>query len=237
MQIRGSLSPRLEAVISLVRQGAVTADIGCDHAFVSIELIKRNISEYAYLCDVRTGPLQAADSNVNDHCVKNNVKKDSFFKLILSDGLQELENIEPAPTDVIIAGMGGELIARIMTDSKYSRVNGIRFILQPMTSQYELRKYLAKNGIEILTERYVKEDGKIYQIMLCEYTGEIYEPSDGEAEAGSPRRVCETDREQYNSLIERKVDKLKKIAALKAASGNDIGNETNMIKELSGLKF
>ncbi len=237
MQIRGTLSPRLEAVISLVRQGVVTADIGCDHAFVSIELIRRKISEFAYLCDIRKGPLSSADANVNDYCLKNFEEKEKRFKLVLTDGLHGLENASPEPDDIIIAGMGGELIARIMSESRYSKKAGVRFVLQPMTSQYELRRYLAQNGLEILQERYTREDSKIYQMILCTYTGDTYELSDAEAEVGSPEKTAISEHALYSELINKKIEKLKKIAALKAASGNCTDDEMHMIKELSNLKF
>ncbi len=235
MQIKGSLSPRLEAVISLVRKGVVTADIGCDHAFVSIELIKRDISRFAYLSDVRKGPLSSAEANVKEYCVKNSADMNGSFSFVLSDGLHGLENSMPEPEDIIIAGMGGELISRILSESKYSRDTEVRFILQPMTSQYELRRYLAQNGIRILTEKYVKEEKKIYQVILCRYTGEEYALIDGEAEVGIREKADDT--ELYNELIDKKVDTLKKIAANKAASGKDTEYEIKMAEELLGLKF
>ncbi len=235
MQIKGSLSPRLEAVISLVRNGVVTADIGCDHAFVSIELISRGISRFAFLSDVRRGPLDSAEKNVRQYCMKNSVDMNGSFSFVLSDGLHGIENAVPKPQDIIIAGMGGELIARILSESKYSRDSDVNFILQPMTSQLELRKYLSKNGMETLRECYVKEDKKIYQMILCKYTGVIYELTEGEAEVGVQSKV--DNRQLYCELIDKKTDTLKKIAANKAANGNDTDHEFMMIEELSKLKF
>ncbi len=235
MQVKGSLSPRLEAVISLVRHGVVTADIGCDHAFVSVELVKRKISKYAYLCDIRQGPLNAANVNVNEYCAKSHTDKESFFKLVLTDGLCGLKDVSPEPCDIIIAGMGGELIAKILDESEYSRKVGVRFILQPMTSQYELRKYLASSGIGIISQRYIKEDNKIYQIILCEYNGVPYTVSDVEAEVGWTDSVHTSDGDVYLKLIEKKISEYKKIAAARVQSGVDNTHQLHMADDLENL--
>ena len=156
---------RFDAIISQVRKGSSVADIGCDHAYVSCKLVQLGISKRVYASDVREGPLQAAKANIERYGFSNHITAH------LADGLDGVENF--APDDIIIAGMGGELISNIINKSKYVKNSNVNLILQPMTSTYELRVYLLQNGFEIKSELLCRDSGKIYEIILCSYSGNI----------------------------------------------------------------
>lgn len=156
------LTPRLECILKYVNADTA-ADIGTDHAYVSIELIKRKKANKVISADVRKGPLDIAAANINKNGLSEKIETR------LGSGLSVLKCGE-ADT-VIIAGMGGELICDILnSDIEKARLTNL--VLQPMNSQYELRKWLHKNGFSILNEDIECEEHRVYNIITAKYTGE-----------------------------------------------------------------
>lgn len=170
------LDNRLLTCSSFVSNNSIAADIGTDHAYLSAYLVEKGISRYVYACDINDGPLQYARATVAAQGL------DEKIEVLKSDGLEALENKEL--TDVIIAGMGGELIARILGDSSLSQ-SGINLVLQPMTKVTFLRKWLYENGYEIRKEKAAKEDHFLYTIFDVIYSGEKYIPSEYECIRGA----------------------------------------------------
>lgn len=212
---------RFDTIISLVRRGGSVADIGCDHAYVSCSLVEKGISERVYASDVRKGPLQ---------CAKSNVEKFGFQDHItvrLADGLCGIEDF--APDDIIIAGMGGELIADILSKSEYVKKSGIRLILQPMTCSYELRKYLCENGYIIEKEVLCKDSGRIYECIVCTYCGEKQPYTEGQLYAG----FLNDNEELFEEFLLSKINKFKVIINGKETSSLDTSYERKIINELS----
>ena len=89
-----------------------------------------------------------------------------------------------APTDIALAGMGGELIASILEEAPFVKNPNLRLILQPMTKQAALRRFLSSAGFAVTEERLVQEEERIYQVLCCSYTGMPYALSPLEAEVG-----------------------------------------------------
>lgn len=145
--------------------GRVAADIGCDHARLACFLAK-NVSKSVIASDVRDGPLEAARKTVRDSGVTN-------VTVIKSDGLDKIDYAD----DVIICGMGGELIAKIISGCRFLNAD-TRFILQPMTKANYLRCWLCENGYEIIEERAASDGGFVYTVMLVRYTGVVSEPDE-----------------------------------------------------------
>lgn len=153
------LTKRLSCVAGKVDKGSKVADIGTDHAYIPIFLVKNNISKKVIAADVKIGPISIAKENIK----KNGMEP--YIETRLGYGLKVLDNGEV--DTVIIAGMGGELIREILDKSKELCRDISTFILQPMTAHEELREFLYKNGYVIKDETLVKEDGKMYTIMVC----------------------------------------------------------------------
>lgn len=159
------ISKRLRCAAAFARQGDVIADVGTDHAYLPIYLYKQGIIRSAIATDINAGPIERARKNIIAYsCEEAIVTR-------ISDGLLAAE--EYSPDTVFILGMGGELIVRIISDAEWLKEKKARLVLQPMTHRELLREYLFKNGFSITDEALV-EDGKIYQIIVAEYTGEIY---------------------------------------------------------------
>lgn len=152
-----NLSKRMEAIVSLVDDNARVCDVGCDHGFVSIALIERGVAYSAVLMDVNKGPLAHAKENASTYGV---IEKCEF---ILSDGLKKYT--KGLANTLIIAGMGGPLIQRILLDS-YDKISDFdTMILSPQSEIKEFRIFLYEKGFRIADEDMVLEDGKYYQIM------------------------------------------------------------------------
>lgn len=163
-----NLSKRMEAVVSMVLpQSKIIADVGCDHAYVSIALIQKKMAQRVIAMDVRKGPLFIAEKNVRDAGLHN------MIEIRLSDGFEKLKP-EEADT-IIIAGMGGLLMISILEKKQEVWKNTDKppvLILQPQSDLPKVRRYLYQNGYKITEEKMLVEDGKFYTILRGEVTQE-----------------------------------------------------------------
>ncbi len=171
-----TLDARLATAFDFVRPGAVLADIGTDHAYLPAALILADRAVSAIAADLNPGPLVHAAETIARYGLGDRIT------LRETDGLHGLE--DAGLTDILIFGMGGELIVRIIEEAPFTRTPGIRLILQPMTKHAELRSWLAAQGFAICGERMAQAAGKIYQTICVEFTGQPYTLSPLEAEFG-----------------------------------------------------
>ena len=160
------LSKRLETVAKMVTIGNVVADIGTDHGYVPIYLVKNKISPFAYAMDINEGPVKSATENVDREGLSGQIQ------VIQSDGMEKLEH--GAADTVIITGMGGELIVDIL---EKSTVNDTvkEFILSPHRRVDLVRKYVNDSGWHIKEEKMLVDAGKFYTILKA-VKGEETEP-------------------------------------------------------------
>ena len=157
------LSDRLESIIELVPKGLVCADIGCDHGFVSIELVSRNISPRVIGMDLREGPLERARENVLDAGLQDRIQ------LRLSNGFEKLSPGEVGTA--VIAGMGGMLMTDIIENGMPVVKQLEEFVVQPQSNIPEFRNHLRWSGFEIIRNNVVYDAGKYYFPMKIRYTG------------------------------------------------------------------
>ena len=153
------LSERLLAIAACIDPGETVADIGTDHGLLPIFLYEQRISPKIILCDLKPGPLDKAKKNI-----------ETFAPLFSpavrqGDGLTVLAESE---TDtVVIAGMGGELIAAILGADLQKTRSFRKFILQPRTGSDKLREFLFANDITIIDERLAPERGRICEVITA----------------------------------------------------------------------
>ena len=152
-----TVSKRMETVISMVTKGNRVADIGTDHGYVPIALVQRKWIKKAIAMDVRKGPLQKAMDNIQAYHM------DEQIETRLSDGMEKLEAGE-ADT-IIIAGMGGELMARILRDGARVLDSVQEVIVQPQSEIYKVRMQLHQMGFQIVEEKMLIDEGKYYTAM------------------------------------------------------------------------
>lgn len=176
------LNERLQLISELVNEGASVCDIGCDHGYLAIYLLSSGRARSVIASDVRPLPLDSARKNAARYFVEPDFR--------LCDGLSEIKKGE-ADT-VIIAGMGGEVMANILSKCDWIKNNRIVLLLQPMTSAELLRDFLAENGFYIDAEPAVSENGKVYSVIKAHYTGKVYRLSEAERYIGKvlPDSAC-----------------------------------------------
>ena len=136
------LDSRLKAVASLVREGARTADIGTDHAYLLTYLIEKGICPQGIAADLRRGPLENARQTVIEAGLSDKIE------LILSDGLENIK--ENSCDDIVLAGMGGNLIAEILSKAQWIKNENIN-IVAPNKSGKQ-RKTVKRKPKKIKTE-------------------------------------------------------------------------------------
>lgn len=151
------LSERLKKVISFVDACECAADIGTDHGYVPIALVKQGIVKKAYAMDVNEGPLLRARANIKAEGLED------FIEVRQSDGLSKLAAGD-ADT-LILAGMGGELTVRILKNGKTVADSAKTLILSPHSEVFLVRKYLLSEKFEIIREEMIKDAGKYYTVI------------------------------------------------------------------------
>ena len=151
------LSKRMSALASLVTEGSRLADIGTDHGYIPIALVQKGRIPSALAMDVGKGPLSRAREHIHSQGL------DTYIKTRLSDGLTELR--EGEADTVLIAGMGGMLMKRILEGGGHCLSSVGELILQPQSEIHLVRKFLAEHGYQITDEDIVLEDGKYYPIL------------------------------------------------------------------------
>lgn len=155
------LSKRLMKIASYVNYCEAIADIGTDHGYIPIYLVKNNKCNSAIASDINKGPIEKASTNIRFEGLSEKIK------CLLGGGLKPLKVGEV--NGVIIAGMGGNLIRDIILED-IEKVKLYDFlILQPAQNPEVLREFLYNNNFEILNEDLILDDGKFYELFKVKY--------------------------------------------------------------------
>lgn len=154
------LSVRLQAVADMVSRGRRVADIGCDHGYVSIYLVRKKQCEKVIAMDVNPGPLERAQSNIRRFGLTD------YIETRLSDGTNALE---PGEADtLLLSGVGGRLTIRILEEGFMRLGQFEELILQPQSEIHLVRGFLREQGYSIADEELVLDEGKFYQIIKAQ---------------------------------------------------------------------
>lgn len=182
------LSKRLFMTASMVERESVVADVGCDHGYTAIYLVKNGICPRVLAMDVREGPLARAREHIREAGLS------AYIETRLSDGLSAMQCVkeengadgETSPGDgkgpdseadsagrpghdgkpeadtLLMAGIGGRLASRILEDAAEKLFRMRTVIVQPQSELWLVRRTLCRLGYRITAEDMVKEDGKFY---------------------------------------------------------------------------
>ena len=166
------ISKRLACCSAMVPPGARVADVGADHGYLGIHLLEQGVARCVASCDLRPGPLDSARRNAAQYGFADRME---FF---LSDGLQ---NVPREQYDTVVcAGMGGDLIVKILSEAPWLRDPRYTLILQPQIDIDKLRLWLGENGFGEDKANLAEDAGFIYCALRARYTGEQYTLSPGQ---------------------------------------------------------
>ena len=158
------LDSRLLMTAAFVNPGKRLADIGTDHAYLPVYLVLTGITPFAIAADTADGPLYNAEKTVRKYAAADKVccrKSDGLFAL----SPEEAE-------EIVIAGMGGDLMVSILEKADWIRRDTVHLILQPMTHSEDVRRFLCRNGFSIFDEKAVCDGTKTYIALSAGYTGD-----------------------------------------------------------------
>ncbi len=215
-----NIGPRLMCAASMVESSRKIVDIGTDHAYLPSYLVVNGKAEDVLACDIGIMPLKNAEKTVKTFGLENKIK------LRISDGLK---SVSPDEADeIVICGMGGNLISEILSDAQWIKRKGMHLVLQPMTHSEDVRLYLCSNGFVISEERFVIDNKKVYCCISAHFTGSVSEIDPGFCYFGF---LPPTDKiaEEYVSKQLRRVNI--KLEALERS-----GSESEEINRLRHLR-
>ncbi|WP_447769733.1 tRNA (adenine(22)-N(1))-methyltransferase [Pseudomonas kilonensis] len=161
-----TLSMRLERVAAHMPAGARLADIGSDHAYLPVALLRRGAIAMAVAGEVALTPFRAAERTVGENGLEQQIS------VRLANGLAAIEP-EDGITAISLCGMGGETIRDILDSGKARLSAQERLILQPNGGEQPLRQWLMENDYRILCEEVLRENRFYYEIIVAERTGPV----------------------------------------------------------------
>lgn len=197
------LKPRLRAVANMIPDCECFADIGTDHAYIPIAMLKEKTAKIAIASDIGIGPLKHAQENIK----KENLENKIFTRI--GAGLTSIKMNEI--NGAVIAGMGGKMIRKILENDKEKAEATEWFVLQPMKNAPELRKWLVNNGYIICEESLAKEDWHIYEILFVKH-GKMKIEDEFYYETGVTENIKK--HPLYKNFFERKIYKRKRLLSM-----------------------
>lgn len=222
------LSPRLEQIGRMVAPGSVVADIGTDHGQLMAWLGERGILRAGYACDINKKPLDKA---------RRILAELGLSDMVACVQAPGLEGLEPGSADtVVIAGMGGDLIARILDEAPWVRKHRTRLLLQPMTKPDHLRDYLAREGFCTELENAVVSGKFVYTVFSVVYDGQPRTLTTLERYIGRVLDGDSADTDRYLMRVRRNL--LGRIAGIDRSRAGDPerrGEYTAVVAELERL--
>ena len=218
------LDDRLSKVAGLVRNGKRVADIGTDHGYLVAYLVENGICPEGIAADLRKGPLENARQTVIQQGLSDKIR------LILSDGLMSIP--EESCDDIVIAGMGGNLIAEILDKAPWVKNENIHIVAQPMTHAEVLRQWFIDNGFEIVKEKTATDGKRYYCIISAAYTGASETHGLSYIYTGEIKPETDTDINYLRKIL---TAMSKKYNALMSADKEDNDNLKEIIGEIKVL--
>lgn len=196
-----SLDMRLKTIAEMVRKGVRIADIGCDHGYLICALTRDGVINGGIACDINEMPLENARREIERHGLQDKIE------CRLGDGLAPVSESEA--DDIVIAGMGGELIASIIEHCGWENLAEKQFVLQPMSRAAVLRRWLCANGFSIMAERACSHGRHVYTVMQVKFTGQKHVYSELDLYCHCGELACDNSHES-KLLLKRTLTALKK---------------------------
>ena len=229
------LSNRLQTVANFIESGSRIADIGSDHAYLPVFLAKNKQIEFAIAGEVVKGPHENATNEINEQGVQGVVNSR------LGDGLEVVSPEDHIDT-IVIAGMGGTLIAQILEAGKEKLQGVTTLVLQPNVGENRVRNWLMIHQYEITKEQILKEDHHIYEVIVAKKTTERITYSEEQLLFGPkllqilPNQIF---REKWEAELARELTAVQQMEHAKKVPQDRIdklNHKTEMIKKVLKLE-
>ena len=193
--MRIPLSKRLQRCADYIGCANRIADIGCDHGYLGISLLKNGQVKSVIAADIRPMPLQAA---------KENAKRFGFdeqMEFFLSDGASAI----PRDFDVMVcAGMGADTMISIIENAPWLKSTSYRLVLQCHSKTAMLRKYLNENGFSIVRESAIKDGRFLYSVMEVVFKQEVpFTPGQCHFSPALAKELTEENIAYYRQVVTR----------------------------------
>lgn len=195
------ISLRLKTIANMVDRCECVADIGTDHGYIPIYLVKNGICNKTIASDINKGPVEKAKFNVKLENMQDKIQ------CRLGAGLTTIKNGEVQ--GIVIAGMGGNLIRDIIEEGMDAFKKAKFAVLQPVQNPEVLREYIYKKGYKIIDEELCIEDNKVYEIIKIRYSEEIQNIDSIYYEVG--KTLIEKRHPLLKEYIEIKIERYIKI--------------------------
>ncbi|MBD5539762.1 MAG: SAM-dependent methyltransferase [Lachnospiraceae bacterium] len=187
------LSKRLQAVADMVTEGSRVADIGCDHGYTSIYLCREKKCPHIIAMDVKKGPLERAKANINKYNLSD------YIETRLSDGTEALGENE-ADT-LLMSGMGGRLTIRILERAFGRLGKSFELVLQPQSEIFLVRAFLREEGIKIVDEAMVLDQGKYYPVIKARPEDGKESTADGNEKSREKSQDSCEEKSRYTQTV------------------------------------
>lgn len=209
------LDNRLQEIARQVPLGSKVVDVGTDHAYLPVYLVKNKIAVTAIASDITTGPCLAAKSTVQNFGLQD------IIEVRQADGINGLQKDDA--NVCIIAGMGSSTIIQILSQGKDNLSGVMRLILQPMVGSSELRRWLTANNWQITQESLAKENSRLYEIIVAEKATTKHEWTEIEYMVG---KILMEERpalfpEHLSSIINKYIRRLESMEKSSQAIGSE----------------
>lgn len=195
------ISNRLKCVASMIDKCNCIADIGTDHGYLPIYLIKNGVCNTAIASDIKKGPLNKAKINIEKYSMEEKIQ------CRLGTGLNTIKENEV--DSAVISGMGGNLIRDIIVNDLEVFKSLKYAVLQPVQNPEILRKYLYDSGFNIIDEELCIDENKYYEIIKVEYNNNVVIKDDIYYEISE--KLIEKKHPLIRQYIEYKISKNKHI--------------------------
>ena len=186
------------------------ADIGTDHGYVPISLIKSGIGDYGIACDINKGPLKIAKENIGNSMLSHKIETR------LGNGIEPVETGEVET--IIISGMGGLLIKDILDKDVEKTKSFKQLLLSPHSHVSKVREYLHSIGFKIDTEKMFVDEGKYYTLISALKGEEKYK---SEVDYLFGKINIDEKSPVLKEYLEKGLSKLTQINALLIATGSE----------------
>lgn len=224
------MNKRIDCIISHIPAGRGLIDVGTDHGYLPVALAQRGYPGRLIASDIHAGPLHAAVRSAEEAGLVSRIE----FRL--ADGL---DACDPEAVDtIVIAGMGGDTICRILDRAEWCMNRRYTLVLQPMTRAEVLRYWLIYNEFEIVSEDLVEDTGILYSVLTARFGG-CTRLNEAELYTGAFSAL----REQtlFLPLLELQIQRFeKRLAGLQTSSENDTAGKisiaTRIVSQLKEMR-